>query len=292
MFAQLLAIAAPVFLVAGLGAAWARFRAPFDVAVMTGLALNVGTPCLAFTALTRMQFSAGEIGRLGLSAFIVMAATALLGLIALRLLRLRIPAYLPTVVFGNSGNMGLPLALFAFGETGLALAIGYFSATALTNLTVGEAIARGSISFRSFVRSPVLYGLAAAIFFILSGLPVPQFITATTKLLGEFAIPLMLLTLGHSLAQLRVRQFGRAALLTVMRLGFGFLAGHAAAWLLGLDATGRGVAILMAAMPAAAVNHVFALRYGNDHETVAATVLASTLLSFATMPLLLYYLLP
>jgi predicted permease len=292
MFAQLVAIAAPVLIIVGLGAAWARVKAPFDSGVVTGLALNVGTPCLAFASLTRLQLPATDLLELGLSAFLIMAISAALGMVALRLSGLSFSAYLPTIVFGNSGNMGLPLTLFAFGDQGLALAMGYLAATSLTNLTIGEAIARGSLSLRSLVRSPILYGIGAAALVIVLGLPVPRFLAATTRLLGDLTIPLMLLALGHSLAQLRVRKFGLTALIAVLRLALGFAAGHAAAWLLDLDATGRGVAILMGAMPAAVVNYLFALRYGNDHETVAGAVVLSTLASFATLPLLLLYLLP
>jgi predicted permease len=292
MFAELFAIAAPVFLIAGFGALWAKLKAPFDAAVASNLALNVGTPCLAFASLTRFHMPAAELARLGLSALVIMAVTSLLGIVTLRLLRLQPNSYLPTVVFGNSGNMGLPLVLFAFGEQGLALAIGYLAATAMTNLTVGEAIARGHITLRSIYRSPILYGLGAAVVFVLFDLPVPQFVAATTKLLGDLAIPLMLLALGHSLVKLQVRKFGLAALIAAMRLGLGFVAGHIAASLLGLDGTGRAVAILMGSMPAAVANYVFALRYGRDHETVAGAVVLSTLASFATLPLLLIYLLP
>jgi predicted permease len=187
--------------------------------------------------------------------------------------------------------MGLPLCLFAFGDQGLALAIIYFSVTSVLNFTVGVGLASGTMSPLVLLRTPVIWAVALSVAVIVTEYEAPLWATRTIALIGQVTIPLMLLTLGVSLARLGLRRLGRSTILAILRLALGFGAGVAVAWALDLDRVSGGVLIIQTAMPVAVFNYLFAQRYAREPEDVAGMVLISTVISFLTLPLLLSFVL-
>lgn len=291
LIGQLFTIIAPVILCVAVGYGWARLGRPFDPGFATTLVSGIGAPCLIFSALTRLQVSAEALGVIALASFCCYAGMALLSLIILRLARLPAHSYLPALMFPNGGNVGLPLCLLAFGSEGLALGIAWFAIGAVGQFTVGVSIAAGSFSPRSLARQPLIYTLAIALAFILANTKPPEFIARTTEILGGMLIPLMLLSLGASLATLTVSRPGRAFALSLVRLLGGFAVGLAVAWLFGLTGAARGVLLIQSAMPVAIFNYLFALRYEREPADVAGMIVITTLLSFLTLPALLLYVL-
>lgn len=251
----------------------------------------MGTPCLVFSALTSLQMDLGALGEMVAAAGLCFAGFAAVGMIALKLMGLPFHSYLPTVMFPNTGNMGLPLALFAFGQEGLALAVVVFAVSASLQFTVGVGIAAGHANWQRLLRMPLLYAVALAIAAIYSGFAVPGWIANTTELLGGLVIPLMLLTLGVSLSKLRVTSLGRSAILSLLRLVPGGLIGLGVGAALGLPPMAQGVLAIQCAMPVAVFSYLFAQLYRREPEEVAGAVVLSTLISFLTLPLLLYYIL-
>ena len=287
MFANLVAIIAPTLLVAGLGYGWARLGYGFERDFVTRIVFNVGAPCLIFSALSAPPGGAVALGNMGLAAGCAYAAFLTLAWGVTRIARLNPATYLPPLAFPNTGNMGLPLCLFAFGETGLAYAIAFFVTGTALQFTLGVAVSSGRLGLENLVRAPVLYATAAALALIALGVSPPRWLLNTTRLVGNLAIPLMLITLGVSLARLRVSSFGRSLAFAVMRLAGGFAIGLGVVHLLGLHGAERGVVIIEASMPAAVLNYLLASRYQHQPEEVAGIILLSTVLSFLTLPLLL-----
>jgi predicted permease len=138
---------------------------------------------------------------------------------------------------------------------------------------------------------PVIYAVGASFIFIVTGMPVPTFIANTLEILGGLTIPLMLLALGVSLGSLRVRSLPRNLFLSLVRMIGGFALSFLVAWLLDLPPMARGVLLIQASMPVAVFNYLFAQYYNRRPEDVAAMVIISTLLSFVTLPFLIYYVL-
>jgi hypothetical protein len=227
----------------------------------------------------------------------VVAAAAVLfvclvvGGVILRVAGLSPRAFLPALTFPNTGNMGLPLNYLAFGDVGLGLAIAVFTVYAITQFTLGLALASGTFSIRSLARVPVLYALPPALAFMLTGTTPPKWIDTTTELLGGIVIPMMLITLGISMARLGVKSIPRSLGLSVLRLAMGFAVGIGVGTTLGLEGAAREVLIVQSSMPVAVFNYLFALRYDTAPEEVAGMVLISTVLSFVTLPLLLWFVL-
>ena len=200
--------------------------------------------------------------------------------------------YLPALMFPNTGNMGVPLCLFAFGEEGLTLSLAFFATYAILQFTLGVWLASGSTSAMQLLKTPLLYAVIIALALKGADVPVPTWLVETTELLGGFTIPLMLMALGVSLANLSVKHLKVASLISVIRLAMGFAVGVGLATLFQQEGAARGVIILECTMPVAVFNYLFSLRYDRAPGQIAGSVLISTALSFLTMPLLLLYVLP
>lgn len=289
--ADLFPIIAPVFLCPALGWAWVRAGRSYDRELITVLIADIGAPCLVFSRLVALDVEPRAMAEMALAAAVSVAIFALAGIAVLRAAQLPLHTFLCPLVFGNQGNMGLPVCLFAFGQEGLALGIAYFSVTATLQFTAGISIWSGRLSVGELARTPLIHAVVLAVAVLVSGREVPAWIWNTTEILGGFAIPLMLVTLGVSLAELRVARIGRSVALSLCRLGIGFAVGVALAALLDLEGVARGVLILQCAMPAAVFNYLFAQRYGRAPEEVASIVVISTLMAFAGLPFLLGFLL-
>jgi len=289
MLTELINVIAPVFVCAAIGFIWKRQGRPFDIDLISTIAVYIGTPCLAFYTLTSANLDPDSFNIMALAAVVTMVAFVVLYVPILKIAGLSQRAFLPALTFANVGNMGLPLSLLAFGEQGLALAVTYYAVNVVIMFSFGIAVAAGAANWRALLRIPVIYAIAAAVAFLYTGTQPPVWISNTTRILGELTIPLMLILLGVSLAGLGVQSLSRSAILSILRLVSGFAVGWATAEIFGMEGAARGVLILQCAMPVAVFNYLFALQYDNQPEEVAGTVVLSTALSFLTLPALLWY---
>jgi len=214
------------------------------------------------------------------------------GYIILKIFSLDQRAFLPGQIFPNVGNMGLPLCLLAFGDEGLALGLTYFTVNIVFGFTVGIAISSGAMSFREILRNPMFWTVIVTVSLVFAGIESPAWLYNTTDLIGGLTIPLMLIALGVSLARFKITSIKRSISLSVMRLALGFATGNAIALLMGLEGAARGILIMQCSMPVAVFAYLFAMRYDRQPEEVAATVVISTLMTFALLPALLWYVLP
>ncbi|MGV3590090.1 MAG: AEC family transporter [Gammaproteobacteria bacterium] len=292
MFLTIFSVIAPVFICSLLGFAWVKKGIPFDTPFVSRLVMEVGAPCLIFSRFMEQDIDMMAFREMALAAFVSMLVFGLIGSLALFLLRFDQRTWLPSQMFPNVGNMGLPLCLLAFGEEGLALGMTYFMVNTVFGFTIGMMITSGQMSFRELLKNPTFYSVIITVLFLFTGTKPWTWVQNTTTLLGDFTIPLMLVAMGVSLARFHITSVRRSFLIAVMRLGMGFVVGVAVATLLGLDGIAKGVAILQSAMPVAVFSYLFAVRYNRSPEEVAGTVVISTVLSFLSLPLLLWYVLP
>lgn len=292
MIGQFLAIASPPLIAVAVGYGMARLSPRTDEPeYVSHLITNIGAPCLIFSTLATVELSAAAVMTISGAALATIVAAGLIGCLLLRSTGLSIRGYLPSLIHPNSGNMGLPLALFAFGEEGLALGVAYFVTNSISQYTVTPWIASGGLSVGRVVRSPIIYAVAASLALLVTQTAVPQWLINSTRLLAGMTIPLLLVTLGYSLARLRVEKLWTALALSAARLGMGFAIGIAVAEVIGLEGTARGVLILQSSMPVAVFSYLFAKQYNAEPAGVASMVVVSTTLSFATLPFLLWYIL-
>ncbi len=289
MYAQLIPIILPVLIAALIGYGWARLKLPFDRDFVTRVIMNIGAPCLVLNGIANLEFPPAEFGRSLLAAVTMLTSCGLIGAAVLRILRQPLRSFLPPVVFGNTGNLGLPLCLFAFGPEGLGLAVAVYLVYSVTQFVFGPLFQGREPAWRTLVTTPMIYAAVIGVALLATDTTLPKALGNTVNLLGGSAIPLMLLALGHSLASFRVSRPGKAVGLAVLRLGLGFCIGVGVSEALGLEGILRGVIIIEASMPAAVFNFLLAARYDRHPEDVAGAILVSTVLSFLTLPALLLF---
>ncbi len=290
LLSPLLPVMLPVLLCAALGLLWVRFDQPFDAEFVRRMVMWVGAPALIVSTLGGLEISPARLRSVLLAALVLLAWTAVFGALFCRLLGLAARDFLIPLIFGNFGNMGLPICLFAFGEQGLSLALGLFLATTVCHFSLGVAVLNGPKAAFAVSRSPIIYAGLFAALLVFCDWQLPATAANTLGILGGMSIPLMLITLGVSLGSLRVSVAGRSLLLGVARLLLGLAAGFATVWCLDLEGLTRKVVLLQSAMPAAVFNYLLAVQYRREPATVAGMVVSSTLLSFISIPLVLIYL--
>ena len=292
MLAELFAVMAPVLIVASIGYGWARSGQPYPTEFIARLVLNIGTPSLVLSTLSRTEIDRQAFGQVAIACLLVTLAMGLIGCLLSRAFRQDWRILVPAYLFPNSGNMGLPITLYAFGEKGLALAVAFFLVLSVGQFSLGLLLSGSERSPKRLLANPIIISLALALPLVIWDLQLPRWLANTIGLLGGMTIPLMLLTLGVSLASIRVRHLGNGMLLGALRILCGAAVGWLVGLLLGLSPLAQGVLVLQSAMPVAVFNYLFAVRAGRSPEAVASLVLCSTLLSFVLIPLLLAWWLP
>jgi len=239
-------------------------------------------------ALVTVGFTASIIAVMGLLAF-------LLGKL-LQLERPQLLAVILTVAFGNTGNYGLPLVKFAFGDEALAVASIFYVTTTILFNTVGVVIASlGHTDLKSAVlgllKLPSLYGVILALLVKSLGIQLALPLTRTIEIAANGAIPVMLILLGLELTRIQWSHSWRALGAGVfIKLAFAPVVGLFLAGIFGLEGHERQGNVIEAAMPAAVATTVVATEYRLEPSLVTAIVFLGTILSPLTLTPLLVYL--
>lgn len=289
MISQVAAVLLPVFCIAGIGYLWRLLGAPFDLAFVTRLIMNLAGPCLVFDSLANLALPPQQFVAMVGASIALLAVTAVLAFGVLKALKLPLPSYLPALTIGNTGNLGLPLCLFAFGEAGLGLAIAVYVTNSVAQFTLVPLLQTRQPLGKTLLTTPVIYGAVGGAVVLTLGVGLPKWLDNTAQLLGGLMIPLMLLALGYTIGGLRTHNLRRAFGLGAARLAIAFVAALGVGRVLSLSGVAQGVLLLQGAMPAAVFTYLFAARYERDADDVAGIVLISTLLAALLLPLLVSY---
>lgn len=287
LIATVLEIVAPVFLLAAVGFIWVKMGLDYRVEFVTRLAMTLSVPCLIFVALMETKIDPASLSALSMAAFLTYVALAGAVLVAVFLLRQPIRVMAAPLIFGNTGNLGLPLALFAFGEAGLGYAVVVFAIMAVLSFTFGVWLVSGGGNLSKVVKEPMVAATILGALFLWQGWETPTFLTNTLRLTGQMAIPLMLITLGVAVARLSPDSLAKAMGLSALKLALSV----GIAWPIGryfaLEPVAFAVLVVQIATPVAVTSYLLAEKYGEDGHEVAGLVVASTLLSVGYLPLLL-----
>jgi predicted permease len=290
---QIINIFGPTLFVVALGYVLHRVGRP-DVETLIDVAMFVATPCLVFSSMYSTTIHAGQALRLWGAYLFVFAGTFVLAWVVFGLMKSRRRAlYLP-VLFANTINLPLPIIYLTFGDNGVATAILCYVPNAFLIYSVGIYLASGHgelrRGLRAVLRTPLLYAAILGIALNVTGVSLPLVATNSVKLMGQAAVPLMLLVLGLNIGRFRVSRFRLTLTASVLRMGGGFAFALLAVWLLGLTDLPRAIILFQSAMPSAVFASVLCSKFDNDAPLVASIVLTTTLLAVAVIPALLYYL--
>jgi len=256
--------------------------------------MNVGAPCLFISAMAGASINLDELGKVVAAALTVMVSMLIIAYPVIRFFGLKIPVYLPPLLFPNNGNMGLSLCLFTFGDKGLAFGLGIFMLMTVSQFTLGIFLVNETaVGMRSrmmeLAKQPIVYAAIFSVVCVATGYKLPLWANNTVSLMGDITIPLMLVTLGVSLARLKVSNVSRTLLFSSVRLCVGFLLGLLVIHLYQLEGVMRGVVLIQASMPVAVFNYLLAVRYKQSPTETASMVIVSTLMAFLLLPFLLAY---
>jgi predicted permease len=285
---------------AGAGFALGR-RFQLDVRSLSRVAFFVLSPCLVFDSLIHSDLSGtaiGQIGTVSLGVTLVVAVIALLAGSILRLERHALATLVVAATFGNAGNFGLAVSKFAFGDAALSRAVIYYVFNSLAVYTLGVAVAAaGKRPWRDVIRNglvlPTTIAVVIAGLLRLAGLATPQPLERAVGLLGQAAIPVMLILLGLQLAAIREfprAQLGLMALATVSQLILAPLLTLGLALVMHISGVTLQAVVIESAMPTAVITTILAVEYELDTTLVSGAVVLSTLLSPLTLTPLIAFL--
>ena len=288
MLLQMTNILGPIFVITAIGYLFGRSSVRLETYTLSTVVILVATPALIFSSLTSLQVSLDVLASMASAALLCLGVSALLAVIVLRASHSSIRSFMPPLIFPNSGNMGLPLVILAFGEEGALLGVAYFFVIALAQHSIGFSIYAGSVQLSTFLRQPLFYSIIAVLMVTWFSIPVPQLILTTTEMLGGMMIPSMLLLLGLSLSSMKVSDLVPALMIAIGRLTIGGLSALIVMMILDLRGVPAGVVFLLATMPTAIINYIFAQRFQRNPEQVAGTVVVSTVMTFIVLPVLVW----
>ncbi|MCO7245592.1 AEC family transporter [Halomonas sp. Mc5H-6] len=292
MLAELFAVMAPVLAGAGLGFTWVRLGHPYPVDFVTRLVFNIGTPSLVLASLAGAEIDASTFGRTMLSTALVIICMAGATFFVAKLLRRDWRVLLSPMMYPNTGNMGLPVVLYAFGSAGFVYGITVMVTVSLFQFTVGTMLASRGNPLKSLAKTPTVYAIAIAMALLLTDTELPLWLANSVDLMSGFTVPLMLITLGVSLASIQVKSLRSGLGFSLVRIPLAATAAWLIAGLMGLPPLAQGILVLQMSMPVAVFNYLFAQRAQREPAYVASLVFCSTLLSLIYLPVLLAWLMP
>jgi len=290
LYLKLFEVLFPVFLVIGIGYWYGKKDPKFDTKFITTLAGNIGLPCIIFYSLTTSNVDFSVFLRFLYYFFLYVGVFSILGILVLKILNKDIYRLLPPLILPNTGNMGIPICLFAYGNMGLAIAAAITSVIVIFHFSLNILLASRKFSFKPLVNCVSIYALIISLFFVYFEIPTPNFIENATFLISYSTIFLVLMSLGIALSNLKIFSFKESLIFSLTRIIIGPIIGFGFIKLFNLSGIEAGVILIQTSMPAAVLTYLIGKMYSPKSITdnIASTVVLSTFLSFITIPVVVF----
>ena len=280
----------PVFMLIAAGFTFAHWK-KISLASVTELIVYLGTPSLVFSSLASKPLFAGDILILFSGIVLIFAGVGLLIRIYFAMFGFKSLGFALPALFMNAGNMGIPLALFAFGQAGMQRATLMFVMITFLQYSLGIYLLNGRGNWRESFRLPLIYAAVAGLLVNLAEVKIPEILLQPVAMLGQATIPIMLISLGYRLHEVESLQWGHALGGAMLRIFGGFAAANIAVLAIGATGVNRQVLLLYGALPAAVINFVLTEKYRQDPALAASIVVISTFLSVLTIPIVFWLIL-
>ncbi len=291
IYIKLFEVLFPVFFVVGIGYYLGRKNPKIDTTFITNFAANVGTPAMIIYAVTSTGITFEIFATYFWYYLIAIICFSIFGLITLYLLKTKdIIRELPPLILPNTGNMGLPICLFAYGSQGLGVSAAISSLIILFHFTLGVFLADRKFNFNVIAKNPPFYAILLSAFILFNKIELPMFIINTTEWLMYATIFLILMSLGIALTRLKVFSLNKAIISSLTRMIIGPLIGISLIVFFDLNGFAAGVLLIQCSMPSAVLNYLVASIYSPKKivDSVASTIVVSTLMSFITVPIVVF----
>ena len=285
---RIIGIIFPVFAIAGIGLVYARNHRP-DMSHANKLNMDVFVPALVFSALASKSFDITDYGALALGGVLVVLGSGLVVLPLVPLLKVQWRTFVPPMMFCNSGNMGIPLMIFAFGDDAVQAAVVLFMLSNLLHFSLGVSMLDRHSHPLLVFKTPVVLASLAGIAVSLLGVEIPGPIYETVELLGQISVPLLLFSLGVRLLDVDFREWRLGLVSAVAGPASGIILVLLLRPWLDLDPIQSALLIIFGGLPPAVLNYMFAERYHQEPEKVASMVMLANMASILIMPLVLAF---
>jgi predicted permease len=290
MLERIVGIVFPIYALVAVGYAYGRWKKP-DVAFANQLNMDIFVPALVFAALASKSFDIAQHLPLLFGATAVVLGTGVLAWLVARILGVAGNTFVPPMMFKNSGNMGLPLAVLAFGEAALPAAVVLFFIENFLHYSLGTWMLDHRAKLSNLWRVPVIAAALAGLAVSLLHFPLWHPLWLGIKMLGDVSIPLLLFSLGVRLTDSRHADWKLSIVGAITSPLAGVLVALLMNLLLGLTGRDAAMLILFGALPPAVLNYIFAERYHQEPERVASIVLIGNSASLLIIPLTLAWIL-
>ena len=291
LYLKLIDVLFPVFFVIGIGYYLGKKNPNINTDFITTFAGNVGTPAMIFYTITTTGVTLSVFTEYFIYALIIIGGFSLIGILFLLLLKKDFISELPPLILPNTGNMGIPICLFAYGTAGLGVASAIASVVILLHFTLGVLLAKKSFSLEILIKNMPIYGILISVIFLYFEWDVPGYLENTTFLLTYATIFLVLMSLGIALSRLKVVSWTHASILGAVRVIIGPIIGFGLIKFLNLNGFAAGVLLIQSCMPSAVLTYLVGSMYSEKKvvDSVASVIVTSTIMSFVTIPIVVFY---
>ena len=291
IYIKLFEVLFPVFFVVGIGYYLGKTNPKIDTTFITSFAANIGTPAMVIYAITSTGINFEIFRDYFWYYLLAIGLFALVGIFTLFLLKTKdIVRELPPLIFPNTGNMGLPICMFAYGSKGLGVSASITSLIILCHFTLGVFLADRKFNLNVILKNPPFYAIIFSAIILFYGIKMPVFVVNTTEWLMYVTIFLILMSLGIALTRLKVFSLSNALISSFTRMIIGPAIGFLLIFIFDLKGFAAGVLLIQCSMPSAVLNYLVGSIYSPKKivDSIASTIVVSTLISFVTIPIVVY----
>ena len=291
IYIKLFEVLFPVFFVVGIGYYLGKTNPKIDTTFITSFAANIGTPAMVIYAITSTGINFEIFRDYFWYYLLAIALFALVGIFTLYTLKTKdIIRELPPLIFPNTGNMGLPICMFAYGSKGLGVSASITSLIILCHFTLGVFLADRKFNLNVILKNPPFYAIIFSAIMLFYGIKMPVFVVNTTEWLMYVTIFLILMSLGIALTRLKVFSLSNALISSFTRMIIGPAIGFFLIFIFDLKGFAAGVLLIQCSMPSAVLNYLVGSIYSPKKivDSIASTIVVSTLISFVTIPIVVY----
>jgi len=290
IYIKLFEVIFPVFFVVGIGYYLGKKNPKIDTSFITNFGANIGSPAIVFYSVVTTGLSLEVFKSYFIYYLLAIICFSVIGVIFLSLMKKDVIMELPPFILPNTGNMGLPICLFAYGSQGLGVAGAISSLIILFHFTLGVFLASRKFNFDIIIKSPSFYAIIISVLFLYFDIEAPNFIINTTMLLTYATIFLILMSLGIALTRLKVFSFYKALISSIARVIIGPLIGFLIIQFFNLSGYAAGVLLIQCSMPSAVLNYLVGSMYSPKKvvDNIASMIVVSTVLSFVTIPIIVF----
>ena len=292
IYIKLFEVVFPVFFVVGIGYYLGKKNPKIDTKFITNFAANIGTPAMVIYAVTSTGINFEIFRDYFWYYLLAIICFSIVGIINLFLINTKdIIRELPPLIFPNTGNMGLPICLFAYGSQGLGVSASITSLIILMHFTVGVFLADRKFNLDVIIKNPPFYAIIFSAIVLFYEIDMPLFVINTTEWFMYVTIFLILMSLGIALTRLKVFSLNNAVISSITRMFIGPLIGIGLIWFFDLEGFAAGVLLIQCSMPSAELNYLVGSIYSPKKvvDSVASTIVVSTVMSFITIPIVVYF---